>query len=193
MFFDNVHQIQQKFGPYDPKLTLKLVSVYSTSMYGSSLWQLNSEEHQKLCRSWNTAVKIIWDLPYATHTKLLEEICPVPHLESLLYSRYIGFADSISNSNKGILRLLFSNCAYNWQSVTGQNLFYLCKKFYCKSLTQLTASKKKIRESKIHYLPEEEKWKTGIVEELGRLKKNLIDIDFDEDFLNEILDYVCLD
>ena len=35
VFFNSVHQVQQKFGSFDPKLVLRLVSVYSTSMYGS--------------------------------------------------------------------------------------------------------------------------------------------------------------
>ena len=36
-------------------------SIYSTALYGSTLWQLNSEEHFKLNRAWNTAVKMILD------------------------------------------------------------------------------------------------------------------------------------
>ena len=59
ILFDKIHQVQQQFGYYEPKLNLKLLSIYSTAMYGSPLWQLNSEEHAKLNRSWNTAVQII--------------------------------------------------------------------------------------------------------------------------------------
>ena len=68
ILFDKVHQIQQQFGYYDPQLVIKLQGIYSTALYGSTLWQLNSVEHLKLNRSWNTAVKMIWDLPHATHT-----------------------------------------------------------------------------------------------------------------------------
>ena len=89
-------------------------------MYGSPLWQLNSEEHAKLNRSWNTAVKIIWDLPHPTNTHLLESLCPVPHLESVLVSRYIGFIDNLEKSSKGVLKILFRTCALNLSTVTGQ-------------------------------------------------------------------------
>ena len=95
ILFDRVYQVQQQFGYYDPQLVLRLLSIYSTAMYGSPLWQLNSEEHGKLNRSWNTAVKIIWDLPPATHTRLLEDLCPVPHLEHIFFSRYIGFSQNL--------------------------------------------------------------------------------------------------
>ena len=72
ILFDKIHQVQQQFGYYEPRLVLNLLSIYSTALYGSPLWQLSSAEHQKLTRSWNTAVKIIWDLPHATHTRLLK-------------------------------------------------------------------------------------------------------------------------
>ena len=92
ILFDKIHQVLQQFGYYEPRLVINLLSIYSTALYGSTLWQLNSEEHLKLNRSWNTAVKIIWDLPHPTHTRFLESLSPVPHLESTLYARYIGFA-----------------------------------------------------------------------------------------------------
>ena len=43
ILFDKVHQIQQQFGYYDPKLVIILMSIYSTALYGSTLWQLSSE------------------------------------------------------------------------------------------------------------------------------------------------------
>ena len=55
IFFSNVHQVFQQFGSYEPKLIIKLISIYSTALYGSALWQLDSEEHFRLNRSWNTA------------------------------------------------------------------------------------------------------------------------------------------
>jgi hypothetical protein len=44
IMFDKVHQILQQFGYMDPKLVVQLLSVYSTALYGSCLWQLNSKE-----------------------------------------------------------------------------------------------------------------------------------------------------
>ena len=109
ILFDKIHQVLQQFGYYEPRLVINLLSIYSTALYGSTLWQLNSEEHFKLNRSWNTAVKIIWDLPHPTHTRFLESLSPVPHLESTLNARYIGFADSLAKSSKPLISLLF-NC-----------------------------------------------------------------------------------
>ena len=100
IFFDRVHQIQQQFGYYDPKLVMNLLSIYSTAMYGSTLWNLSSEEHQKLCRSWNVAVKLLWDLPHQTHKRFVESLTNCPHLQSMLHVRYIGFIESLQKSVK---------------------------------------------------------------------------------------------
>ena len=72
ILFDKVHQVQQQFGYYHPELVIKLFSIYSTALYGSSLWQICSEEYRKLTRSWNTANKLVWGLPPPTHTRFLE-------------------------------------------------------------------------------------------------------------------------
>ena len=193
ILFDKIHQVQQQFGYYDPKLVLKLLSIYSTAMYGSPLWQLNSEEHAKLNRSWNTAVKIIWDLPHPTHTHFLESLCPVPHLEHVLISRYIGFIDNLRKSSKCALKILFKSSALNLSTVTGQNVGFLLAKFKKQSLDQLILDKAKIQNSRVYSLSEEESWKINLIEEISLCKKNQLEIQFDEEDLEAILSLVCTD
>ena len=126
--FDRVHQVHQQFGQYHPKLVLNLISIYSTALYGSNLWQICSEEHFKLNRSWNTAVKIVWDLPHPTHKRFLESICPVPHLESVLTGRYVSFVQSLVKSDKSLLRMILSSTSSDLSSLTGQNMSFLQQK-----------------------------------------------------------------
>ena len=191
ILFDKIHQVQQQFGQYEPQLVLQLLSIYSTALYGSPLWQLYSEEHQKLNRSWNTAVKIIWNLPYATHTRFLEDLCPVQHLEHVLISRYIGFIQNLTKSSKGILRLIFGSCMSNQSSVTGKNLQYLFTKFQIQSVHQLFGLKSKIRGMKVYALPPDENWKVKLITEIALQKKNHLEIDFDQEDLSFILDFIC--
>ena len=73
LLFDKVHQVMQQFGYLEPEMIVKLLSVYSTALYGSTLWQLNSAEHLQLSKSWNTAINVIWELTHATPTKLITE------------------------------------------------------------------------------------------------------------------------
>ena len=138
---------------------VSMTLIWSFNLYGSPLWQLYSEEHQKLNRSWNTAVKLIWELPYATHTRLLEDLCPVSHLEHVLLSRYIGFIQNLCKSNEEILCLIFKSCLSNYRSVTGRNLFYLFKKFDIQTIHQLFNVKAKLKDMRVYDLPGEENGK----------------------------------
>ena len=191
ILFDKVHQIQQQFGYYEPRLVLRLLSIYSTALYGSPLWQLNSEEHSKLNRSWNAAVKIIWDLPNPTHTRFLETLCPVPHLESVLTGRYIGFIQNLVRSSSGLLNLLFHSCAGNLSTVTGQNLHFLLENHQKSNIYSLFKEKNRIKKSRIYSLPEDEAWKVGIIEELSLVKKEHLEINFDKKNLEDILEFLC--
>ena len=185
------HEIQQQFGYYNPRVILKLLSIYSTALYGSSLWQLASEEHHKLVRSWNTAVKIVWDLPHSTHTRFLESLSPVPHLDSVLFGRYIGFIDSLLQSKKSLIRLVFSSCSGDLHSLTGQNLAFILLKYQKLTLPALTAERTRIKKCRVYPSTEEDSWKIKLIEEIALLKKNHLEINFTSDDLEDILEYIC--
>ena len=59
IFFKNVHELKQAYGFYEPKIICEIIRIFGTSFYGSPLWALDSEEHLKLNRSWNTLIKIL--------------------------------------------------------------------------------------------------------------------------------------
>ena len=193
ILFDKVHQVEQQFGYYEPQLVLRLLSIYSTALYGSPLWQLYSDEHCKLNRSWNTAVKISWDLPHSTHTRFLESLCPVTHLESVLTGRAIGFLQNLENSKKELIRLLFNSCSADLRTVTGRNLNFLLLKYGKATRKELFDDRVTIKHTRVYTLPAEENWKVSMMEEISLMKKNHLDIEFDKDALEEILEYICTD
>ena len=191
MLFDRVHQVLQQFGHYEPRMVVKLLSIYSKALYGSPLWKLNSEEHLKLNRSWNIAMKIIWDLPHSTHIRFLEPLSPVPHLESILSGRYIGFVNGLSRSAKPLIKVLFKLCSSDLGSQTGQNISFLLQKYSKLTLAELIVDRNTIKKNTVAQLSENEKWKLNIIEEVSLVKKGHLEIDFDEEQLEEILDYIC--
>ena len=193
MFFNSVHQVLQQFRGYEPKLIMNLISIYSTSFYGSPLWHINSEEHFRLHRSWNTAVRIVWNLPLPTHTRFLESLCPVPHLEATLCSRYIGFLDNLSKCSKPIIPLLFNSIRRNIGSQTGNNIQYLLDKCNMKNLEDLVKEKSRLCKKRINPLPENETWKTKLIEEIALILKGHVNLEFDNTNLEEILTFVCTD
>ena len=149
--YDTVDQVLQQFGYYEPRFIINLISIYSTALYGSTLWKIDSEEYLKLNRSWNTAVKIVWDLPHPTHTRFLESLSPVPHLESILAGRYIGFVSSLSESVKPFINLLFNSCCSDLGTRTGQNINYLLQKYSMENFTNLRKEQNIIR--KLEFTP----------------------------------------
>ena len=159
----------------------------------SSLWQLTSDEYHKLTRSWNTAVKMIWDLPHSTHIRLLEPLSPVTHLESVLTGRYIGFVESLSKSAKPLVRLLFSKCSSDLGSQTGQNINFLLNKHSKPTLNSLICERNIIKKGVVSPVSENEKWKLPLIEELCLIQKGFLVSEFDEPELGEILNYICTD
>ena len=135
---------------------------------------------------------MIWNLPHPTHTRFLESLSPVPHLESTLHSRYIGFAENLLKSKKSLLRLIFT-CSTDLSSQTGQNLAYLLVKYKKPSLKELTADKTSVKTARVYPIQREELWKINILQEISLLRLNQLDVDFDPDSLEEILDYICLE
>ena len=191
ILFDKVHQIQQQFGKYHPRLVLKLLSIYSTALYGSNLWLIDTVEYQRLLKSWNIAVKMIWDLPHPTHRRFLESLSPVPHLEAVITGRYIGFLQSLKNSQKSLLTLIFSSCSEDQSTLTGQNLSFLLKKYKKLHIAELISDKEVIKKSEIFPLPVEEGWKVNMIEEISLVKMEQIDMEFELDDLDDILLYIC--
>ena len=165
--------------------------MYSTALYGSSLWQLNSGEHLQLNRSWNTAMKIIWDLPYATHTRFLESLTVIPHLESVLNGRYVGFVNNLLHTEHSLLGLLFSSCKDNVSTQTGQNIRYLLDKHKRKTLADLVVEKQTLKRYRVHDLPQEEAWKINLLKEITYVKKDQLEVQFDDKHLEDILMHIC--
>ena len=53
-----------------PNQVIDAISIYSAHFYGSNLWDLYGEMAGQAYRSWNTSVKLVWDLPRSTHNML---------------------------------------------------------------------------------------------------------------------------
>ena len=46
---------------------------------------------------------------------------------------------------------------------------------------------------KVYTLSDQEMWKINLIEEVALLRKDHLDLDFDQDQLDSILDYICVD
>ena len=192
IFFHKIHELKQAYGFYSPKLVCEIIRIFGTSLYGSPLWSLKSEEHLKLNRAWNTTVKIVFNLPYQTHTRFIESLTPVPHLQSVLHGRTIGFLENIKNSKKPEISLLFKYCENNNQSNTGQNIRYLLNTYSLDSFSELSSEKNSIKNRRVYPLNEDELWKPLLIDELCLAKLGFLDIGFENEMIEDILKDICI-
>ena len=136
-------------------------------------------------------MKIVFDLPFQTHKQFVESLSDVPHLQSTLHGRYIGFVDNLSKSKKPEMSLLFNICKNNLQTNTGQNLKYLNDVYNTNLLAQLIQEKHSIKKTRVYPLEIGEDWKPILINEICLTRKGFIDIGFEEDLLEDLLPEIC--
>jgi hypothetical protein len=192
-FFQKVHELKQSYGFYDPNMICEIISIFGLSFYGSPLWNLSSEEHQKLNRSWNTVIKMVWDLPFATHKRFLESMTSVPHLQSTLQGRYIGFVENLRKSEKNQLQVLVNLCHQDQSSNTGQNIAFLMDAYESDTLNSLINKKHNIKKHRINPLEEGEEWKIEMLKELSLAKLGFLETDLEEADISTWLEIIATD
>ena len=138
-------------------------------------------------------IKIVWDLPFATHKRIVESLTEVPHIQSSLHGTYIGFIENLSNSVKTQLQVLFNICKHNQFSNTGQNIAYLKQEYDLDDMKALIENKHIVKKNRVNLLEEGEEWKIDIIEELSLIKKGFLKIDMDEDDIEVMLESITTD
>ena len=119
----------------------------------------------------------------------------VPHLQTTLHSRYVGFISNLKDSAKPQLQMLFSIGQNNQLSNTGRNISELQKEYGTKSVVDLINKKHLIKNMRVNPLEEGEEWKVKFIEELSLIKKGFLEIDMEmqEKDLDLMLESVAID
>ena len=73
---------------------VKLINVYTTSFYGSPLWDLQSADVERIYKSWNVTIRNILNLDRRTHRYLIEPMSRCLHPKVMLMSRLASFHKS---------------------------------------------------------------------------------------------------
>ena len=103
------------------------------------------------------AVYDIFYLPFGCHTRSIESLTDIPHLQSVLHSRYAGFVKNLNSSKKIHIRILMGLCKSNQLTNTGQNIGFLMQKYNCDNIVDLENMKYKIKQNRVYYLPDRAK------------------------------------
>ena len=121
-FINKNIELNQEFQFSHPSTKVKLKGIYNFHFTGSAIWDLFSREAIMLENTWNTAVRIMFDLPLQTHRNLIEPISKTKHLKFVLIERFLSFLKQIVKSKKLIPKQLLSFIKNDVCSTTGSNL-----------------------------------------------------------------------
>ena len=121
-FIGKINSLVQEFHFAAPKVLLKLVQTYACNVYDSNVWDLFSSTSERLFTSYNVALRSIMKLPRTTHRYLLEPLSEVPHLYTLLLSRYITFVKSLLSHSSFEVRFLANISIKDMRTVVGSSV-----------------------------------------------------------------------
>ena len=121
-FIGKVNSLLQEFHFVEADIFIKILSIYTTSFYGSGLWDLYSKEVDRLYKAWNVSIRRALSIPNTTHRYLIEPLSGCLHPKVMLSSRLVRFRDTMAPSNKLVIRLLANLFEGDRRTVLGRNL-----------------------------------------------------------------------
>ena len=190
-FISKNNDLEQEFYFCHPQTKFSVNKIYNSHFTGSPLWNLFSSEAIKLEGTWNRSVKVMYDLPYETHRRLIEPITESLHLRRILIQRFLNFIIQIRKSSKPIINILFNAIKYSVRSTTGHNLRAIMLRTGKENISQLDYITGK--DIEYHPLMEDERWKVGIIKECIDVHNGKLGVNgFSIEELDEICSQICI-
>ena len=111
-----------------PDVLCRLFKSYG--FYCSFLWQYNSKCFEKICITWNKAVRKMYSLPYDTHRRILSPLTNQRNIRYQLFARDIKLLHSIKyETNNSIVSECLSCTLSDSNTVIGYKLAFYRENF----------------------------------------------------------------
>ena len=114
-------EIRETFKSAAPSEVLKALKVYSSSFYGSNLWDLGGNKAKQVYTAWSTSVKLVLGLPQHTRTYFLQQMlcCGYSSARMDVLTRFVNFFHGFRSSASYEVQVLSRLLARDLLSVTG--------------------------------------------------------------------------
>ena len=190
-FIDRSVDIREQLSFAHPDQIIKAMEVYCCDGYGSMLWSLDSETAESYFKSWNTAVKLIYQVPRMTYTYLVEGLLARRHtsLRNQVLGRYPRFLQGLLKSPSKEVRLLANIVAREPHSNTRKNIRYIEQLTQRNPCNFSTAVIKKSLPVKL--VPEDQKWRVGLITNLIKLRSQSHLCAEDHTRVSAMIDSLC--
>ena len=195
IFIQTAMDLNQEFFSLPPNLKLKLCELYNSHFSGSSFWKLESMEAKHLYSAWDKNIKVMYDLPWATHRWILEEITG-KNLKLMLLRRFLKFVNAILKTSKPFLKFLLRTVSKDVRSVTGSNLRSIMVNNGVHAVPGVTQASA-IRLRGLQEVPAGEEWKVPLLHSLLDIRAGEFQLSFDEHddhddvIADDLLVHVC--
>ena len=165
--------------------------MYAAHFYGSMLWNLYGLGASQVFRSWNTCVKLLWDIPRWSHNYLVEHVlsCGIPPVRQRVLGQYLGFFQKLTKSDSPEVRLLADLVGRDAGSVTGQNLLNIEEEF---ELDPRVSSSFQLGEKYcLYHVPDEDRWMLSFLVKLLDQNRDMAVMEENTKTISELIDSLC--
>ena len=184
------NNLHQEFSSSHPYTRFHINSIYNSSFSGSSLWNLFSKESEMLENSWNTSFRIMFGLSRCTHRYFVEPVSGKVHVKNMLLKRFLSFLNQIEKSKKKLPKRILRYVMKDTRSTTGSNLRKMMLLFGKVKVEDITESD--VDAFKYAAVPPGDEWRVELVKEIIEIRNSNLEVEnFDEEELNEVLNYLC--
>ena len=188
-YIEKNNTLNQEFYFAHPRTKIQVNNVYNTHFTGSQLWNLGCREMEKLESTYNKSIKIMYDLPVATHRYFMEPLTEKPHLSRTLIKRYLSFIGKIETSGKKALQALLEIVKKDVRTTTGSNLRRIMLLAGKSSTLDLQEADRLIE---YHQVPECQAWRINFLQELVEVQQEGLEAHgMVKAELDQILNYIC--
>ena len=189
LYINKVNELNQEFHYAHPLSKVKINKFFNTHFYGSQLWNLFSEEANRLEKTWNISQRIMLGVPRNTHRYFIEPLTETQHIIFSLQKRFIKFIDSIKSSTKLVLRNMLEIIKHDCRSTTGRNVRQIMLLLDKGNINEV--SNNDFKKQTYNDIPSGQEWKVCLAKELIQIKNNeLVTESLNRTEVDEILNHI---
>ena len=180
IFISTNYNLNQEFDFCTPEVRLRMLKIYNMHFTNCRLWSFQSESFDKLCRSYNKNLKILYNLPFNCHNWIIKELSGGKHAWQQMISRYVKFVESLCKHESSAVSSLLFNLKDNVQLLVGSNL---CAIHLETGVTVIPGITKfaDIADHRVYKYEEKDIWKVKLLCSLMEIRDQRCEILFDEE------------
>ena len=123
-FISEAVKVRENFSFAHPHDIIEATEKYCSNFYGSNLWMLRSEAATMLYSSWNTNIKLAWNVPRKCRSYFIEHLLApgIVHPRVSLMTRFLKFFHGLLTSESPKIQVLSRLAARDVRTNLGSNL-----------------------------------------------------------------------